>query len=711
MICKLATNVRDGLEAAEVAQALGTLEGYHRSRALVCLEPHIAPGLTGDGLARILGSELRYRETMICRIKAHARPGLDASELTSTLDGLQGYGRSAAVACLEPRIAIGLTGQDLARILDRELRFRQTIICRLKNHARVGFDADEAAVVLGDLQGYERSAAVVCLERRMKFGLGGGELSRVLGSETRFRANMICRLAPHARPDLSVDEMVQVLGALAGNDRATAIGCLSRTPSASGTSSSVTSAGSPPGSAQSLRPTISSVTPRSADGANCPRPFDLQGTGFSPGMNVVVSWTGPAAAGTNTKMLPVGQVAISDARNSRITINTLEDAADWTIKIGSATSGYSDPANFKVTVKSVGDVIGAFGGVSALSSGDKTGTLNAIHQCVEYAKAYYLKNMPAVTEVNSTWMSAAAFWNRPAYSSLSRRKNGSTTVPPRPGDLIFFSTGHAEGHVAVVKSTTGGRVEIVQQNIARNTAYAWLPVTIDRVTGLVSVGSKMTLQPSDCTKTFPVLGWLSPSAGTTMPASAGTAETGASGTVAVAPAPAGGQSPDPASAFFQSLQKGDMPSWHAIADVGSLLKDVTGFNQITDDALRSQLRKKAGGNWVYSTVVDAFIDVIVDEMDKHGAFGSVCPFGIFCDKYVMKSYLITAKNMTVVDIPAQVWDQGWLIAESWQETKEAFDALPCFYSLSAADQASMKDLYWFKKLIGSPDPPGCQGSW
>ena len=67
--------------------------------------------------------------------------------------------------------------------------------------------------------------------------------------------------------------------------------------------------------------------------------------------------------------------------------------------------------------------------------------------------------------------------------------------------------------------------------------------------------------------------------------------------------------------------------------------------------------------------------------------------------------------MTLLSIPQQVWDQGWLIAESWQQTKEAFDELPCFNSLSAMDQAELVDLYRIKRLIGSPEQQGCQGSW
>jgi hypothetical protein len=53
----------------------------------------------------------------------------------------------------------------------------------------------------------------------------------------------------------------------------------------------------------------------------------------------------------------------------------------------------------------------------------------------------------------------------------------------------------------------------------------------------------------------------------------------------------------------------------------------------------------------------------------------------------------------------QIWDQGWLIAEFSQQTKEAFYDLPCVNSLSAMNQAELRDLYRIERFIGSEDLP------
>jgi len=63
--------------------------------------------------------------------------------------------------------------------------------------------------------------------------------------------------------------------------------------------------------------------------------------------------------------------------------------------------------------------------------------------------------------------------------------------------------------------------------------------------------------------------------------------------------------------------------------------------------------------------------------------------------------------MTLLDWKSQVLDQVFLLAQSWQETRAALDDLPCFESLPAEEQQRVKDLYWVKEKIGSPQPLGC----
>ena len=171
MLCTLADSARDGLNGADVAAALGPLKGFDRSVAVQCLEPKIQVGLTGDDFAKILGTDVSNRSNMICTLGKHAQSGLGAGEATIALGGLKGFDRSVAVQCLEPRIQAGLTGNDLAKILGADVSNRSSMICTLKRHVRADFTADDSAFALGELQGFDRSVAVQCLANGAKDAL------------------------------------------------------------------------------------------------------------------------------------------------------------------------------------------------------------------------------------------------------------------------------------------------------------------------------------------------------------------------------------------------------------------------------------------------------------------------------------------------------------------------------------------------------------
>lgn len=169
-----------------------------------------------------------------------------------------------------------------------------------------------------------------------------------------------------------------------------------------------------------------------------------------------------------------------------------------------------------------GDVIGEFRGVVARSNGDCTATLlldkcgndntwkqYAYYQCVDYAKRFYQKHYRTVSETQSEWKDAFSFWSRTTHPNLLKYLNGKTNILPKPGDMLFFDTGHPEGHVAIVISVSAGKINIIQQNIKRETAYAEVNYKTEP-NGLIRLADGMLFPDGSLsTRTMKPLGWLS----------------------------------------------------------------------------------------------------------------------------------------------------------------------------------------------------------
>lgn len=261
---------------------------------------------------------------------------------------------------------------------------------------------------------------------------------------------------------------------------------------------------------------VTEVSPSRADGADCPRFFEISGDGFSDATRFVVATT------DFEKTLDPGQVSILGPKKARMKINTTSAPDTWTVRALNLDGAESDRVVFEVTASDLGDEIGRAAGVPALSNGVCTGNpaglcndeyqTYAPNQCVKYAKSYYQAQYPNAfaSDVNSVWNSAMDFWKLSSHEKLTRSRNATTKSPPRIGDMLFFSTGRSAGHVAIVTAVKRGAIEVIQQNLDRNSAFATIPYGRDVDTGMVTVGSTMQISGSGCVKVFPVLGWLSP---------------------------------------------------------------------------------------------------------------------------------------------------------------------------------------------------------
>jgi len=123
-------------------------------------------------------------------------------------------------------------------------------------------------------------------------------------------------------------------------------------------------------------------------------------------------------------------------------------------------------------------------------------------QCVEYVKRFYYykmgysKNDGNVIDANSWSGDAWRYWDTYAAKKLLRFANRGNE-PPRAGDIIVYNRTqkNSAGHVVIVTSIVGNRVNVIQQN------YPWKKA---------STGS-LTMTVKNNTYNIPIsnlLGWL-----------------------------------------------------------------------------------------------------------------------------------------------------------------------------------------------------------
>ena len=101
MLCTVKEHVREWLSPEETALALDSLEGLSRLQALRCLAPRLSRTLTGDGFVQVVGEGTSYRSRMLCALPQRAWAGVDARDLAAALGPLTGQSRLQAIRCVQ----------------------------------------------------------------------------------------------------------------------------------------------------------------------------------------------------------------------------------------------------------------------------------------------------------------------------------------------------------------------------------------------------------------------------------------------------------------------------------------------------------------------------------------------------------------------------------------------------------------------------------
>lgn len=119
-------------------------------------------------------------------------------------------------------------------------------------------------------------------------------------------------------------------------------------------------------------------------------------------------------------------------------------------------------------LKNFGEYIGEYKGVIAYSNGPYTGTPEGHYQCTDYVKHFYTTLMDT-----SQWygFDAIDFYTRASERNLIAYSNGGF-MPPHPDDILVYSGGTAYGHVAIITGASKSGVNLIEQNVNRDSAYA-----------------------------------------------------------------------------------------------------------------------------------------------------------------------------------------------------------------------------------------------
>jgi hypothetical protein len=106
------------------------------------------------------------------------------------------------------------------------------------------------------------------------------------------------------------------------------------------------------------------------------------------------------------------------------------------------------------------------------------------YECVEYVRRFYgvaLQQAGAKGARKSLWTGDAYTFlddTKDEKRGLVAFKNHGTT-PPKPDDILVFYGGQKNhGHVAIITNVTSGRVDFIEQNFSKTTAFGSLTLTV-----------------------------------------------------------------------------------------------------------------------------------------------------------------------------------------------------------------------------------------
>jgi hypothetical protein len=202
----------------------------------------------------------------------------------------------------------------------------------------------------------------------------------------------------------------------------------------------------------------------------------IEGSGFTS--NSTVTLTNP-----KTKKLYNEEVLAHDSQHLTIFPNFGTKAQKWTVTVSDPAAASSQ--QFTLNVIGPGKLspttpIGEFNGCTAFSNGKNH--KNPAHQCVDYVERYYLQNYHTDLHALSGGLNGNEFFTNPDIG-LDHFKNGTSSTPPQPGDILCFDggppdkNGNVDGHVAIVREVIPGvMVVAIQQNVAdtyRDAAFSY----------------------------------------------------------------------------------------------------------------------------------------------------------------------------------------------------------------------------------------------
>jgi hypothetical protein len=217
LLTKMNDRIPMNLDSKDANLLLADANGY-RASAIRAIAPHLAPGMGGAALARVLGdisNSERVNSIALLASSGKIKESLTAQEAKLVLDGTGGYRASGVKALVSqlPKAMGGRDGELILQEISNSERANSIAILASNGKLRQPLTAQEAKQILDGTNGY-RASGVKEMLAQLPPAMGGrdGELilQEISNSE---RANSIALLASNGKlkQPLTAQEAKQIL--------------------------------------------------------------------------------------------------------------------------------------------------------------------------------------------------------------------------------------------------------------------------------------------------------------------------------------------------------------------------------------------------------------------------------------------------------------------------------------------------------------------
>lgn len=230
----LAGNLATNLGGVEIAAILAESEGFNRLTALTSIAKagKIKRNLSADEASSILKRTIDNRTNSIAVLSENLASNLGGNEIATILGDAEGYNRAMALNSISKagKIKNGLTAEEAKSILKSTGDNRTNSIAILVESLATNQGGSDVAIILGELEGYNRAMALKSISKsgKIKSGLLADDAKVILKNTGDNRTNAIAAIAENLAGNQGANDVATILGDTGGYNRFIALKSISK---------------------------------------------------------------------------------------------------------------------------------------------------------------------------------------------------------------------------------------------------------------------------------------------------------------------------------------------------------------------------------------------------------------------------------------------------------------------------------------------------